>query len=292
MNLRNELFGSLLFGILLISCNPSPNAESESAPSSQINGSGATFPYPLYARWIQDYYNETGIRINYTATGSGAGIRQMTEGVVDFGATDRPLSQEELDEYNLLQFKTVSGALVPIVNVPAEVELTGWNLLDMYEGVVTTWSQLNTEYPDINIIPVYRSEGSGSTYIFLSYLSNYGTNLGVDTAIAWPTGVGARGNAGIALSVSQLEGAVGYVEYAYAIQNNLTIPRLDGVDANIDTFTSNEWPIVADTYILLSRTGERNSEIIDFFNWTFTNGDETAIELDYIPSGEVIQYGE
>ncbi|MCD6489423.1 MAG: phosphate ABC transporter substrate-binding protein PstS, partial [Thermodesulfobacterium sp.] len=199
-----------------------------------LNGAGASFPYPLYANWAAEYYKLTGIKINYQSIGSGGGIRQVAEKTVDFGASDMPLPPEEVENKKLLQFPTVIGAIVPVVNLP-EVKnfhliLDGKTLCGIYLGKITKWNDprikaLNPELelPANSITPVYRSDASGTTAIFTKYLSqvcnDWKKEVGFGTAVKWPIGIGAKGNEGVANYVKRTPYTIGYVEIAYAVQN-------------------------------------------------------------------------
>jgi phosphate transport system substrate-binding protein len=203
------------------------------AGAADITGAGATFPFPVYSKWAEAYKKETGTGLNYQSIGSGGGIRQIKAKTVDFGATDAPLKGEELQKDGLVQFPTVLGGVVPVVNIQGlatgELKLTGEVLADIYRGEIKKWSdpkiaQLNPgmKLPDANITPVYRSDGSGTTSIFTSYLAEvsaqWKSSLGAGTTVNWPVGQGGKGNEGVAATVKQVNNSIGYVEYAYAKQ--------------------------------------------------------------------------
>src|SRR5476651_723760 len=222
-------------------------ATSWSAFAGDISGAGATFPYPVYAKWADAYKKETGIGLNYQSIGSGGGIKQIKAKTVTFGASDAPLPGKELDESGLAQFPMVMGGIVPVVNLdgiaPGELVIDGPTLASIYLGTIKKWddaaiAKLNPskKLPSSAIALVHRSDGSGTTYNFSYYLSDvspeWKTKVGTNTAVEWPAGIGAKGNEGVAENVKQTGGALGYVEYAYAKQNNLTFVRMinhDGV---------------------------------------------------------------
>jgi phosphate transport system substrate-binding protein len=211
------------------------------AAETTISGAGATFPYPLYSKWADTYAKEAEVRLNYQAIGSGGGIKQITEGTVDFGASDAPLKPEELEKAGLTQFPVVMGGVVPVVNLPGvasgELKLTPDLLADIFLGNVKKWtdpkiSQLNpgAKLPDTAITVVHRSDGSGTTWIFTNYLAkvspNWAKAVGNDKSVSWPVGVGGKGNQGVASYVQRIGGAIGYVETAYAMQNHMTETKL------------------------------------------------------------------
>ncbi len=206
------------------------------AHAVDISGAGATFPYPIYAKWADAYKKETGSGLNYQSIGSGGGIKQIKAKTVTFGATDAPLPGKELDESGLAQFPAVMGAIVPVVNLegikPGDLTLDGPTIAKIYLGEIKSWddpaiAKLNTgiKLPKQAIVAVRRSDGSGTTYNFAYYLADispeWKTKVGVSTALQWPVGIGAKGNEGVAGNVAQTKGAIGYVEYAYAKQNKL-----------------------------------------------------------------------
>jgi phosphate transport system substrate-binding protein len=273
------------------------------ANAQSITGAGATFPFPVYSKWTDAYKRQTGIQINYQSIGSGAGIKQILARTVTFGASDMPLTEEILNRNNLFQFPTVIGGNVLVYNLDgvSDLNLTGPVIADIYLGKITRWNDErirklnpNVNLPNTNISVVRRSDGSGTTYIFSKYLSSvseeWRTRVGTGTALEWPVGVGARGNEGVAGNVAQARNSIGYVEYAYAKQNNLkytTIVINDVVvRAGKSTFQNNSWPITAPTFIIMHRkpTNENDQNIaLNFFRWAFENGDTYADELDYVP---------
>lgn len=298
------------------------------AQTAQITGAGATFPNPIYQKWAEAARSAIGIQVNYQSVGSGAGINQIRNRTVDFGATDAPLNQQQLTEGNLLQFPTVMGSLVAIVNIPGiendQLRLTGPILADIYLGKITRWNDQRItainpglNLPNLAIAPAYRADGSGTTFVWVSYLADvsdeWKTRVGVGTSVRFPAGTGARGNEGVAGTVRQVRGAIGYVENAYAITNRLVTTQIQNKDGNfvkpehetfmaaasaadwsvpgfaanvINTAGAKSWPIVAPTFILLPTNptdGTRSANVRRFFDWAFANGDALAQELEYIP---------
>jgi phosphate transport system substrate-binding protein len=300
------------------------------AAASDITGAGATFPYPIYAKWAEAYKAKTNIGMNYQSIGSGGGIKQIQNKTVDFGASDMPLKPEDLDKDGLLQFPTVVGGDVPVVNLKGiksgELKLTGPVLADIYLGKITKWNDpaiaaLNKglKLPATDITVVHRSDGSGTTFIWVNYLSKvspeWKSKVGEGTSVAWPTGVGGKGNEGVASYVQRLDGSIGYVEYAYALQNKTTTVAVQNkngefVQANADTFKAaaagadwtkapgmyliltdqpgkNAWPISGATFILMYKVQakpESAKEVLKFFDWAYTSdGDKLAASLDYVP---------
>jgi phosphate transport system substrate-binding protein len=299
------------------------------AAAAEITGAGATFPYPVYAKWAEAYNKEMGVRLNYQSIGSGGGIKQITAGTVDFGATDKPLKPEVLERAGLVQFPTVIGGVVPVVNLKGMraggIKLTGQTLAKIYLGQISKWNdpeiaKLNrgVKLPNQDITVVHRSDGSGTTFIFTNYLSKispeWKAKVGNDASVAWPTGVGGKGNEGVASYVQRIAGSIGYVEYAYALQNNMTYAMLENreghfvkpdarnfqaaaADADwksapgfyqILTYQpgQNSWPITGATFILMhkmQKTPQRARQVLDFFKWAYEHGDGMAEKLDYIP---------
>ena len=294
-----------------------------------INGAGATFPYPVYAKWADAYKTETGVSINYQSIGSGGGIKQITAKTVDFGASDAPLSVDELTKIGLIQFPMVMGGVVPVLNVSGikagELKLTGPVLADIFLGKITLWNdpalvKLNpgAKLPKEKITVVGRSDGSGTTYIFTHYLAKlspeWKEKVGNDKSVAWPTGVGGKGNEGVASYVQRIKGAIGYVEYAYALQNKMTYAMMQNqagkfVKPDSDSFKAaaanadwahtpgfnlmltdqpgaGSWPITGATFILVYKNQakpENAKEVLKFFDWAYRKGDKMAQDLDYVP---------
>jgi phosphate transport system substrate-binding protein len=293
-----------------------------------ISGAGATFPFPIYAKWAAAYKGATGNGLNYQSIGSGGGIKQIESKTVTFGATDMPLSVQELNRYGLVQFPTVIGGDVPIVNLPGvapgQLVLDGSTLADIFLGKVSNWSdpaikKLNpgVTLPNQAIVTVHRSDGSGTTFIFVNYLSKvskeWADRVGFATAVDWPVGIGAKGNEGVAGNVSQSSGAIGYVEYAYVKQNKLNYVRMinrDGKTVNpaapsfaasaagatwsptngfgtllTDQPGAETWPISGATFILVYKQPQdaaATKEALKFFQWAYQNGDGMAASLDYV----------
>src|SRR6516162_3192342 len=213
--------------------------------AAEISGAGATFPYPIYAKWAEAYAAKTGLKMNYQSIGSGGGIKQITAKTVDFGASDMPLKPADLEKEGLTQFPMVMGGVVPVFNVPGiaagQLKLDGKVLADIYLGKITKWNDpaiaaLNSglKLPDLAIAPVYRSDGSGTTFIFTHYLSEvspeWKDKVGENTSVQFPSGIGGKGNEGVSAMASRTVGAIGYVEYAYAKQNKLTYALLENHD--------------------------------------------------------------
>ena len=300
------------------------------AQAIDITGAGATFPYPVYAKWAEAYKAKTGIGLNYQSIGSGGGIKQIQNKTVDFGASDMPLKPEELDKDGLLQFPTVIGGDVPVVHLegvkPGELKLTGPVLADIYLGKITKWNdpaltKLNpgAKLPDSEITVVHRSDGSGTTFIWVNYLSKvspeWKQRVGEGTSVAWPAGVGGKGNEGVAFYVQRVKGSIGYVEYAYALQNKMTHAQVQNREGNFvgpssETFKAaaagaqwskapgyylvltdqpgkNSWPISGATFILMYKTQAKPGtakQVLKFFDWAYTpDGDKLAESLDYVP---------
>ena len=301
---------------------------------ADITGAGATFPYPIYAKWADAYKRETGVSMNYQSIGSGGGIKQITARTVDFGASDMPLKPAELDKAGLMQFPTVIGGDVPVVNVkgiaPGQLRLTGAVLADIYLGKVAKWNDaaiasLNpgVQLPSTAISVVHRSDGSGTTFIWTNYLSkvseNWKSKVGEGTAVNWPTGVGGKGNEGVASYVQRIDGAIGYVEYAYAKQNKMAYVLVKNREGefsapNAKTFQAaaagadwkaapgmyliltdapgkGAWPIAGATFILMHKAQEKPDtarEVLKFFTWAYAKGDNMAQELDYVPLPDAV----
>ena len=294
-----------------------------------ISGAGATFPYPVYAKWADAYRKETGIAMNYQSIGSGGGIKQIQAKTVTFGATDAPLKGDDLTKHGLAQFPMVMGGIVPVVNLdgvqPGSLVIDGPTLAAIFLGKIKTWDDaaLKKLNPDAKlpwsaIAVVHRSDGSGTTFNFTDYLSKvspeWKSEVGSNTSVEWPVGIGAKGNEGVANNVAQTKNAIGYVEYAYAKQNKLTHTKMVNLDgktvepvsktfqaaaANADwnsvpgygVILSNQsgadsWPMTAATFILIHKQPKDPAaagEALKFFAWAYDKGDRMAEELDYIP---------
>jgi phosphate transport system substrate-binding protein len=230
------------------------------ATAADISGAGATFPYPIYAKWADAYKKETGIGLNYQSIGSGGGIKQIQAKTVTFGATDMPLKGAELEKDGLAQFPTVMGGVVPAINVegikPGELALDGPTLAKMFLGEIKTWNDpaiqklnANLKLPAQAIVVVHRSDGSGTTFLFTDYLSktssDWKSKVGANTAVEWPAGIGAKGNEGVANNVVQTKGSIGYVEYAYAKQNKLTYAKMANKDGKVVSPTAESFTAAA-----------------------------------------------
>ena len=302
------------------------------AGGQDLNGAGATFPYPIYSKWFSDYARESGVRINYQSIGSGGGIRQLTEGTVDFGASDAPMSDAEMAKLKapVLHLPTVLGAVVVTYNVPgleSALKIDGPVLADIFLGKVTKWNDsriaaLNpgVTLPASDILVVHRSDGSGTTYIFSDYLAAvspaWKSGPGKGKELAWPTGLGAKGNEGVAGQVKQMPGAIGYVELAYAKQNglayasiqnaagNFVAPSIESVTAaaagaaqNLPADTdfrisivnapgADAYPISSFTYLLVYANqpdAEKGKALVGFLKWYLHDGEKSAAALDYAP---------
>lgn len=269
--------------------------------AAEITGAGATFPYPVYAKWADAWNKATGNKMNYQSIGSGAGIKQIIARTVTFGASDMPLSDAILKKENLFQFPTVIGGNVIVYNIEGiathELKLTDKTLADIFLGKIKTWNHPdlvklnpNLKLPNAAINVVRRSDGSGTTFIFTRYLSRvseeWKNKVGTGTAVEWPVGIGARGNEGVSANVKQTRNSIGYVEYAYAKQNNISYSTLNGVLPGVKSFQTGEWPIAAPTYIIMHkkpRYPQDQKLALEFFLWSYRNGDAMALELEYVP---------
>jgi phosphate transport system substrate-binding protein len=299
------------------------------AQAADITGAGATFPYPIYAKWAEAYKAKADVGLNYQSIGSGGGIKQIKAKTVDFGASDMPLKGKDLEEIGLTQFPTVMGGVVPVYHLPGiaagKIKFSGTLLADIYLGKVKKWndpevSKINpgVKLPNQAITVVHRSDGSGTTFIYTNYLSkvspDWKEKVGNSTAVQWPTGIGGKGNEGVAAFVQKSVGAIGYVEYAYALQNKLTYGQLknqaghfvkpdasafQAAAANADWKSepgfgilltdqpgAKSWPISGATFILMYKKQEhpdRALQVLKFFSWSYKNGDKLAMKLDYVP---------
>ncbi len=297
--------------------------------AAEITGAGASFPHPIYAKWAESYEVKTGVKLNYQASGSGAGIKQISNKVVDFGASDKPLEPEELNKKGLMQFPTVVGGVVPVVNIPGvdagKLALDGETLANIYLKKITKWDdpaivKLNPDLklPNKSITVVHRSDGSGTTFIFTNYLGKvskeWTDKVGANTAVKWPTGVAGAKNAGVASYVKTIKYSIGYVELAYATQNNLAYTAMvnkegSKVQPTIESFQAaaghadwanapgfyeiltnepgkDSWPIAGATFILMYKQQENAAmakEVLKFFDYAYKSGDLSAKALDYVP---------
>ena len=299
------------------------------AVAADITGAGATFPYPIYSKWAEAYRAKTGVGLNYQSIGSGGGIKQILAKTVDFGASDAPLEPAQLEKDGLVQFPMVMGGVVPVVNLegvkPGGLRLSGAALADIYLGKITKWNApaitaLNkgVKLPNQDITVVARSDGSGTTFIFTNYLSKISAEwkekAGNNTSVKWPAGVSGKGNEGVAAYVQRLTGSIGYVEYAYALQNKMSFAMLQNKDGNFvgpddktfraaaasaqwdkapgfyllltDQSGKESWPITGATFILMHKKQDKpeNATIaLKFFDWAYESGDKMALDLDYVP---------
>jgi phosphate transport system substrate-binding protein len=314
--------------LALAGCGKQGGETKAPAAGAQITGAGATFPAPLYAKWAEASKAATGLTLNYQAIGSGGGIKQIEAVTVDFGASDKPLKPDELEKNGLIQFPTVMGGVVPVANLPGvapgALKLTGPVLADIYLGKVKKWTDpeiagLNAgaKLPNLPITVVHRSDGSGTSFLFTSYLATVApqwAKVGASDSIAWPTGLGGKGNDGVAAFVKQTPGAIGYVEYAYAKQNSMTYALLKNATGAFVAPTAasfaaaaagadwskapgfyllllnqpgaDAWPITGATFILMhrqQRDAAKGKAVLGFFDWAYKSGDPQALALDYVP---------
>ncbi len=312
---------SLLACILAIGAQP--------AAATNVTGAGSSFVFPLMSKWSADYHTATGNKINYQSIGSSGGIAQIKAGTVDFGASDKPLAADELKASGLIQFPVVIGGVVPVVNVagvaPGQLKLTGALLADIFFGKVSQWNDaaiadLNPglTLPDARITVVHRSDGSGTTFNFVNYLSKlspmWQQQVGEGTSVQWPVGLGGKGNEGVAAYVKQVKNAIGYVELSYALQNKMAYTQVQNAagqyvlpsatsfaaaaasadwtgaeDFNLvitNAPGAASWPISATVFVLMqakAKDAERAKVARDFFAWGYANGREQAAALDYVP---------
>nr|WP_314266546.1 phosphate ABC transporter substrate-binding protein PstS [uncultured Moellerella sp.] len=319
MNMMRTTVASVMAATL------SMTAMSSLAAATSLTGAGATFPAPIYAKWADSYQKETGSKVNYQGIGSSGGVKQINAKTVDFGASDAPLTDEKLKADGLFQFPTVIGGVVLAVNVKGitsgELTLDGKTLGDIYLGTIKKWNdpaivKLNpgVSLPDQNIAVVRRSDGSGTSFVFTSYLAkvspDWQSKIGAGSTVNWPLGVGGKGNDGVAAFVQRLPGSIGYVEYAYAKQNNLAYTKLISADGKAvaptgESFSAaakkvdwsqsfaqdltnrageNAWPITSTTFILIPSQvadAEKGKAVLGFFNWAYEKGGVQAEALDY-----------
>jgi phosphate transport system substrate-binding protein len=307
-----------------------------SALAADITGAGATFPFPIYAKWAEAYKKETGIGLNYQSIGSSGGIRQIRAKTVAFGATDAPVKGADLDKDGMVQFPAIIGGTVPVFNLEGfgkgELRVSGPVLAEMFLGKISKWNDpklaaLNPgkNLPDMTITIVHRADGSGTTFNWTDYLATVSKDwldtVGRGAAVKWPapTSVGGKGNEGVAANVSRTKGALGYVEYAYAKKNNISVMALQNKDGNFvmpgdDTFSAaaagadwfsvpgmglsivnqpgaNAYPVTTASFILMYKEPAdkaQSAEVLKFFDWAFKNGKQMALELDYVPLPDVL----
>jgi phosphate transport system substrate-binding protein len=299
-----------------------------SAVAADITGAGATFPYPIYAKWAEEYKKASGNGLNYQSIGSGGGIKQIKAKTVDFGASDMPLAADELNSEGLMQFPAIMGGVVPVVNLegvaPGQLKLTGQVLADIYLGKIAKWNapeiaSLNAgvKLPAEDITVVHRADGSGTSFLFTDYLSkvnaDFKSKVGAGTAVKWPTGVGGKGNEGVAANVQRIKNSIGYVEYAYAKKNKMSHTQLKNHDGQFvqpddDNFKAaaagadwaktpgfavvltdqpgkSSWPITGASFILMHKAqadAAKGKEVLKFFDWAFKNGGAMATDLEYV----------
>ena len=301
------------------------------AHAADITGAGATFPYPIYAKWAEAYKKAANVGLNYQSIGSSGGIRQIRAKTVTFGATDAPVPGAELDKDGMVQFPAIIGGTVPIINLdgfkPGELRITGEILAEVFMGNILKWNDaklaaLNPgkKLPDQNITVVHRADGSGTTFNFTDYLSvaskTWAERVGKGAAVKWPaaSSVGGKGNEGVAANVARVKGSIGYVEYAYVKKNNLNFMQLRNKDGNyvspddktfaaaaagadwfsvpgmglsiVDQKGAQTWPISTASFILMYKSPAdkaASQEALKFFDWSFKNGKNLALELDYVP---------
>ena len=307
-------------------------AATSTAIAQDLNGAGATFPYPIYSKWFSDYAAKTGVKINYQSIGSGGGIRQFTEGTVDFGASDAPMSNDEMAKLKgpALHFPTVLGADVISYNIPGvtgSLKLTGSLIADIFLGKVTKWNdpqitKLNpgVKLPSSDILVAHRSDGSGTTYIFTDYLSSvspaWSSGPGRGKDVQWPVGLGGKGNEGVAGLIKQTPGALGYIELAYAKQNNLPMAQVQNAEGEFVTPSTESatraaagaaaklpastdyrisivsapgkgaYPISSFTWLLVAQNQAdpvKGKKLVDFLRWYLSEGEKSAASLDYAP---------
>lgn len=321
----NVSINKLLTGLLVSAGLVAGSAQA----ASQITGAGATFPAPMYAKWAEAYKGQTGTSLNYQAIGSGGGVKQIVAKTVDFGASDDPVSAADLEKNGLTQFPAIIGGVVTVVNLqgitPGQLKLNNDVLSDIFRAKITKWNDSaiasvnpGVKLPDTAITLVYRSDSSGTTAVFTDFLAQVSAPfkgiVGAGKTVNWPAGVGGKGNAGVAANVTKIDGAIGYVEYAYAKQNKMTHVSLinrDGkaVQPNEASFnaaaskanwtgTPNfavnlnnqpgaaSWPITSASFILMQKKAEKpeqSAEVLKFFNWAMTKGQKMATDLDYVP---------
>lgn len=326
-----------LTGLLLNGCAPKKDSTTatDTGRKVQITGAGSTFVNPIMSRWSSDYEKLTGVQVNYQSIGSGGGIQQFKEGTIDFGATDVAVSEEEEKDFTrpFVQFPVVAGTVAVVYNLPGvteSIKLTPDVLADIFLGKIKKWNdarlvQLNPgiSLPDKDIVVVHRSDGSGTTYIFTDYLSTvnkeWAQKVGRGKSVSWPVGVGGKGNEGVTGQVKQLSGAIGYVELAYAHQNNLVTAAVQNVagafvvpsqetgaeatkaaverlKADIRSSAVNmpgekSYPITGFVYVLVDKQPKdtaKSAEIKKFFEWVLKDGQKLATDLDYVPLAEEV----
>ncbi|MEJ2368157.1 MAG: phosphate ABC transporter substrate-binding protein PstS [Acidobacteriota bacterium] len=333
--MRNGLMSRLqgllfMVGLVALASCGGPSKQTVQKPQGMtLNGAGATFPYPVYSQWANKYASLTGVKLNYQSIGSGGGIAQIRAKTVDFGASDAPLKAEELDKDGLMQFPMIMGGVVPVVHLegikPGELKLTPSLLADIYLGKITRWddpavAKINPglKLPGKSITVVHRADGSGTTWIFTNYLdkvsSEWHSKVGTAKSVSWPTGVGGKGNEGVSAYVQRIDGAIGYVEFAYALQNHMTFVQLQNKDGEfvsptMESFTAaaanadwkdapgfylvltdqpgpKSWPITGASFILIYKNqpdASKAKTLLKFFDWAYRHGGSMAEKLEYVP---------
>jgi phosphate transport system substrate-binding protein len=307
-----------------------------SAQAADITGAGATFPYPIFAKWAEVYKKIENVNLNYQSIGSSGGLRQIRAKTVTFGASDAPVAGPQLEKDGMVQFPVILGGVVPIANLDgfaqAELKLTGSVLADIFLGTITNWNDpkiaaLNPgkKLPNQSITVVHRADGSGTTFIFTDYLNEvskpWADKVGKGAAVKWPAGssVGGKGNEGVAANVTRVKGSIGYVEYAYAKKNNIKYLQMMNKDgqyvapsektfaaaaAGADWFSvpgmgislveqkgAASWPITGASFVLMYKepaNKQASKDVIKFFSWAFKDGQQLALDLDYVPLPETL----
>jgi phosphate transport system substrate-binding protein len=316
------LVAALIFAVPMGFANAASEVEN-------VAGAGASFPYPVYAKWGTKYNQHSGLKLTYQSIGSGAGLAQIRAKTVDFGASDEPLTAEQLSKDGLTQFPMIMGGVVPVVNLEAvprgKLRITPEILADIFLGKIKKWNDRRVtavnpdlRLPDQEITIVHRADGSGTTWIFTNYLSKVSSEwkekIGSGKSVSWPTGIGGKGNEGVTALVKKTAGAIGYVEYAYALKERLKYVQLQNnagkfVTPTIETFQAaaanadwesapgfyillvdqpgdKSWPITGASYILMHKDQADSAKaqaVLKFFDWCFKNGAEAATELHYVP---------
>ena len=331
--IRKILLG-VTAALALAGCGKGGGEQAKAPTGPKITGAGSTFAAPIYAKWAEAYRSQSGASLNYQSIGSGGGIRQIEASTVDFGASDKPLKADELEKHGLAQFPTVMGGVVPVANLPGvatgQLKLTGPVLADIYLGKVTKWTdpeiaQANAgvKLPNLPVTVVHRSDGSGTSFLFTSYLTAVApqwAKVGASDSVNWPTGLGGKGNEGVATYVQQTPGAIGYVEYAYAKQNAMTYALMQNRDGGFVAPTAanfaaaaagadwakapgfyllllnqpgaNAWPITGATFVLMHRRqtdAAQAKAVLGFVDWAYRNGDGQAQALDYVPLPDAVK---
>ena len=299
------------------------------AHAADITGAGATFPYPIYSKWAEAYNAATGIGLNYQSIGSGGGVKQIKAKTVDFGASDMPLKLEEQEKEGLMQFPAIIGGVVPVMNLdgiaPGQLKLTADVISAIHLGKITKWNapeitalNPNANLPALAITVVHRADSSGTTFLWTDFLSkanaDFKAAVGSGTAVKWPTGVGGKGNEGVAANIQRIKGSFGYVEYAYAKKNKIVYAQLKNLDGQFvqpddETFKAAaangdwtsapgmylvltnqpgkaSWPATGASFIIMHKTqadGLTGRAVLKFFDWSFKNGSGMATDLDYVP---------